>query len=433
VRDIADSVTRYLGACERLGRFSGAVLLSAGGQIAFSGGFGMADRERRISNEARTRFRIGSLTKPFTAMAILRLMEQGGLHIDQPVADVVPGFPGGTKITIGHLLDHSSGIPDIINLDETNQLRNRRFSLGELVRICAATPLLFEPGAACRYSNSGYIILAHVIETLTGVAYDQYIRENIFTPLSMSGSGGWNEAGGRPDSAIGYSIDGSEVIPAEERDPSTAIGCGGLVSTVGDLCAWDRALYTERLVSRDVTERLARRSRTGYCCGWRVSAMFQRRLVWHDGGVEGFTAGFYRFVDDQACVILLSNFEHAWGREIGRALAAILLDQPYSIPEGRPAAAIERSVLPDYEGAYRFSSDFVVSVTREEGRLFFRATRQPRFEILPAARDQFFMNSSPAELSFTRGRTGEITHLIVHQSGEHLVGKKLGVPGESRD
>lgn len=433
MRDVAGSAAHYLGTCERLGRFSGAVLLAAGGEVVFSGGFGMADREHGIPNEPRTRFRIGSLSKPFTAMAILQLTARGKLDVDQPLSDFVPEFPGGAQIRIRHLLDHSSGIPDIVNEDVKVLVRNRRYSAGELVEICAAMPPLFKPGAASRYSNSGYIILAHVIETLTGIGYDRYIRDNVLTPLGMSSTGGWSEPGGSPDCAVGYSIDGSGVIAAEERDPSTVMGCGGLVSTVGDLYAWDRALYTDRLVSRHLMEMMAGRSTTGLACGWRASALFQRRVVWHDGGIEGFTAGLYRFVDDRACVILLSNLEHAWERQIGQTLAAILLGQPYSIPEGRVVAAVARSALPDYEGTYRFSSDFEASITRVDDRLFFRATRQPRFEIFPAARDRFFMNSSPAELSFTRGRRGEVTHLIVHQSGEHLVGKKLGVPGESGD
>lgn len=427
MKDIAGSAAHYLGTCERLGRFSGAILLAAGGDIVFSGGFGMADRDHRIPNQPRTRFRIGSLSKPFTAMAILQLNARGELDTEQPLSDFVPGFPGGAQISIRHLLDHSSGIPDIVNEDERCLVRKCRYSTKELVEICAAMPPLFKPGAASRYSNSGYIILAHVIETLTGIGYDRYIRDNVFTPLDMSRSGAWNEPGDPPDCAVGYSIDGSEVIPAEERDPSTVIGCGGLESTVGDLYAWDRALYTDRLVSRHLMETMAERSTTGFACGWRASAMFQRRIVWHDGGIEGFTAGLYRFVDDRACVILLSNLEHAWEREISQTLAAILLGQPYSIPEERGVAAIERSALPDYEGTYWFSSDFEVSIARKDDRLFFKATRQPRFEIFPAVRDRFFMNSSPAELSFTRGRMGAVTLLTLHQSGEHLVGKKLGV------
>ena len=424
MKPVVDSIRKYVEVSATLGRFSGTILVAARGEIIVSDGFEMADREAGITNMPETRFRIGSLSKPFTAMAILQLIGRKKLTTGQLLAEFIPEFPNGRKITLQHLLDHTSGIPDIINTGEYLSGKTRRHSIQDLIGICAGMSLEFEPGSASNYTNSGYILLAHIIETVSGCRYHEFIRSNILEPLGMTATTSGDEHCRLTNCATGYSIDGSDLIHAEERDLSTVTGCGSFQSTTGDLYLWDQALYTDRLIDRRVVNEVVSASKPGFAAGWQVSTMFQRHVLWHGGGIEGFASGFYRFLDEHACVIILSNFEHAWESVISRTVAAILFGQPWDMPEERQPSDVGAQDRSGYAGAYRFSADFIVSVTCRNGRLLFQATRQPRFELFPAGRDEFFMKASPAELTFVRDRTGAVTHMILHQNGQHLMGQK---------
>lgn len=242
----------YMRAAVANGQFTGAVLVVRDGEPLIDTAYGMASYELGVPNTPRTAFHIASMTKQFTAMAIMQLRNRGKLKVDDPICTYLDNCPPAWKpITIRHLLTHTSGIRNVSSLpDWDDDLSLKHYSRGGFVDLFRALPLRFVPGEKYEYSNSGYFLLGLIVERLSGSAFGDYLKANIFTPLGMSHSSYDDNRAVVPGGASGYYSRGSAFITATYVDPSTRLGDTGIVSTTGELLRWDQALYTERLVSR---------------------------------------------------------------------------------------------------------------------------------------------------------------------------------------
>ena len=290
--------------------FNGSALVVKDGTVLYAKGIGMADDANKIANTPSTRFRIGSITKQFTAMAILILESRGLVKQGDPVCDYLDTCPKAwSGVTIEHLLDHTSGIADFTEQPDFDSMRAA--TPAETVASVAKIPLEWTPGTSFGYTNTGYVLLGMVIEKASGKPYEAFLQDEIFGPLGMKDSG--YEHGDTPGLAVGYA-DGFEE--AEPLDMSVPYAAGGLYSTVLDLQRWEEALYTEQLAPAadmaryftplwDNTDLLG----FGYAYGIYVGDERGSQRVWHDGGINGFYAGLSRYSDDHIAVALLTNRE----------------------------------------------------------------------------------------------------------------------------
>jgi CubicO group peptidase (beta-lactamase class C family) len=285
------------------------------GKASIVWSYGLANLETRIRCQPRTNFRLASVSKPFTAMAILILAERGGLSLDDKLRRFFPGFPQyGNEITIRHLLTHTSGLLDYEDLmasGTTEPLKDRDV-LGILLR---QDKTHFGPGARFRYSNGGYALLALMVELVSGRTFAEFLRESIFLPLGMNGTVAYEEGISEVSHrALGYSKRGEAFAQTDQSLTSAVLGDGGIYSSVNDLFKWDQALDTEKLIRGPLLRQafaahssVSDAPGSGYGFGWYVERQAREEHVWHHGSTCGFSASFHRFPASKRSVILLAN------------------------------------------------------------------------------------------------------------------------------
>jgi CubicO group peptidase (beta-lactamase class C family) len=227
----------YCSALSNLGYLNGSVLVAYEGNVIFSKGYGMANFEHTVTNTPQTVFRIGSITKQFTATAILLLQELDLIHINDPISNCLPDYPNGEKITIHHLLTHTSGIPSFTSFIDYKKIMKHPTTLEEGVSKFKHLPLVFEPGEKYEYSNSGYLLLSYIIEKIVNKSFESYLDESILNALGMKQTGHDNIKKLLKNRASGYEVWG-EVVNAEFIDMSVPSGAGAMYSTTEDLFIW---------------------------------------------------------------------------------------------------------------------------------------------------------------------------------------------------
>jgi CubicO group peptidase (beta-lactamase class C family) len=314
-QDVITAIDAYLENLAEEGSFSGSVLIAQGHSVLLNTGYGMADIGNRVPNTPHTRFHIGSVTKQFTAMAVLILRAQGRVDLEEQVCTYVPDCPDNWKeITVHQLLTHSSGLADSWEFYADKNKPGVHYDPEEIIGWLKDAPLDFEPGDRFWYSNTGYQLLGHLVEEVSGQSYEVFLREEIFEPLEMTNTGYARE---NTEMALGYSASGLE---AGFMNPSLAYAAGGLYSTVEDLHRWDRSLYTEVLIPEELLEQIFTPfistpalpyvppyDQVGYGYGWFVGERLGHRVFGHGGTYNGFRALIERYPDDKVSIIILSN------------------------------------------------------------------------------------------------------------------------------
>lgn len=324
-------------------QFNGAALVAENGKVIYKKGFGLANMEWNIANEPDTRFRLGSITKQFTAALVLQLVEQGKLKLDGRVSDYLDGYRKdiGAKITIHHLLSHTSGLPNYTALPGFSETISRNpYAVDDFVKKYASGDLEFEPGARFNYSNSGYFLLGAIIEKTTGKSYEQVLKENILDPLGMKNTGYDHYDTIIGKRAAGYIKTPNGYRNAPYLDMTIPYAAGSLYSTVEDLFLWDQALNENRVLSAKSKELMFKPNLEDYGYGFviRNTSLGPNKLavpiIQHNGGINGFNTIIIRFVRDKKLIVLLNNASQ--GRYLDRlsdGISSILYDQPYESPK----------------------------------------------------------------------------------------------------
>ncbi len=303
-----EKLAGYMEQHETLHHFSGCVLVMQDDEILLKGSYGWANFEHQVPNTSRTKFRIGSITKPFTAMAIMILQDQGKLHVEDRISKHIPGSPESwAAITIQHLLTHSAGIQHSWALQEYKDIKMQSNSLAAIVDLFKKQDLLFSPGEDFRYSGGGYFVLAQIIEQASGRDYASFLREAIFTPLGMDDSGADHSAGLIRNLASGYVRSGSQILRGPFVFMPNLTGGGNLYSTVEDLARWHQALLAGTLISDSTSRQMFTPYKKNYAFGWTVKERKGRREVQHGGGVTAFKSFILRLPSERICAIVLSN------------------------------------------------------------------------------------------------------------------------------
>lgn len=331
--------------------FNGSVLVAEDGKVIYKKGLGLANMEWNIPNTPETKFRLGSITKQFTATLIMQLVEQGKVKLDGKISDYLPDYRKdvGDKVTVHQLLNHTSGIPSYTGLPGFFQDVSRNpYTVGAFVKKYASNDLEFEPGSKFSYNNSGYFLLGAIVEKATGKSYEQVLKEKIFDPIGMKNTGYDHFDTLIERRATGYQKTPDGYINAPYLDMSIPYAAGSMYSTVDDLYLWDQALYTDRLLSAQSKELMFKPNLENYAYGWTIrKTSFDEKIpvITHGGGINGFTTTIVRFPGQRHLIVMLDNT--AGGSNIDRIaaeLAKILYNQPHVLPKMSIAEAMFKTV-----------------------------------------------------------------------------------------
>lgn len=346
-QDKAKEIDRLVQKYCEYGQFNGTVLVAEQGVVIFKKGYGEANKEWGIPNTPETKFRLGSITKQFTSMLILQLVDEGKIRIEGKLTDYIPDYPEATgdKVTVYHLLTHTSGIPSYTSMPNFNdEFARNPYTPTEFIKVFWNLPLEFEPGTKFVYNNSGYFLLGVIIEKVTGKPYAQVLQDRIFQPLGMKNSGYDLSAPILAKRAAGYEKRGGGYVNAAYLDMSLPYAAGALYSTVEDLFLWDQALTAGRLLSKEsmeayFTPRIPMSSRPGapqYAYGWSVgkqplgTSQDSVFTIGHGGGINGFNTLLTRVPGTKSLIVLLNNTGGAPLAAMTQSILGILYKKPYA-------------------------------------------------------------------------------------------------------
>jgi CubicO group peptidase (beta-lactamase class C family) len=337
VRELVRRADAYMQAAVQHDKFSGSVLIARRGVPVFSRGYGMANIEFGAPSTPASVFVIGSLAKGFTSMAVMQLRDRGKLRLTDPICQYLDRCPASwAPVTIRHLLTHTSGIVNFSSLpDWDDSLSYRQYSRDGFVDVFRAQPLLFEPGTQFKYSNSGYYLLALIVERTSGMRFEAYLREQVFVPAGMASSRAEDARTLVPNRAAGYYWSGNTFVHGSYENPLLGLGAGSMLSTTEDLLRWDAALNGDRLLSAASRDEMFTPALNNYAYGWERGPVLDRPAISHSGAERGFHTFLLRLPSDSVTVIVLSNSDRTSARRVAISLAAIQFGKPYTMPRAR--------------------------------------------------------------------------------------------------
>jgi CubicO group peptidase (beta-lactamase class C family) len=416
--DVASYADRLLTEAYPATGPGAAVLVMQDGKPVLRKGYGLANVELGVPIQSDMVFELGSITKQFTATAILMLAERGRISLTDDVTKYLPDYPThGRSITVEHLLTHTSGIPSYTGLPEWLPKMKEDFTPQQIIDLFKDKPLEFEPGERWAYSNSGYILLGAILEKVSGKTYEDFVEQEIFKPLGMTRSFYGNNAeivSGRVD---GYDQDGSSPMGfrrAGYLSMTQPYAAGSLLSTVDDLARWDEALIGAKLLKPASLDRmftpvnLKSGRNTGYAYGWGIGEYAGRKVIEHGGDINGFTTDILRVPEARLLVVILSNNTGKDNRPLAFQIAARALGKP---TEEWPVIALDAKALDEYVGVYRFADGVTRTITRDGDKLFSQRSGGEKLEIVPTLEDEFFFKEPGTRLRFQRDAQGRIANL----------------------
>jgi CubicO group peptidase (beta-lactamase class C family) len=397
----------------------GVVLVTRGGEVVYRKAFGMANVELDVPMREEMVFNIGSVTKQFTAVAILQLAEQGKLSLGDEISKYLPDYPpGGQKITVENLLTHTAGIPGPAPEAMTNlQGRKDLVGLQEIINTFKNRPLDFAPGTRWSYSNDGYMLLGAIIEKVSGLSYPAYLEKNIFRPAGMTHTLFGDDqllVKNRAASYV-YSRAESRFLNAINDKLETAYSAGAIQSTAEDLFKWNQALWSHKLIKKESLEKAHTEFKlpggrgTHYGYGWFIGNIQGSPLVEHGGNMGGFMSHAIYLPREDVFVVVLYNFRDARLPEyLAGDLAALAIGRPFDIRE----ITLDENLLKSYTGVYE-EEGVERLLTVENGGLFYRRVGANRLSMKPYAKDKFFFENTAVVGEFKRDANDRIVGLEV--------------------
>jgi CubicO group peptidase (beta-lactamase class C family) len=391
-----------------------AVLVKQNGTIVLSKGYGYANLEHKVPVKPETIFQSGSVGKQFTATAIMMLVEEGKLQLTDPISKYLKVPDSWDKITIAHLLSHTSGLGDY---PESFSLQ-KDYTEDELFKMITGQKLNFKPGEKYAYSNLAYVTLGILIRKISGQFYGDFLQEHIFKPLGMNSTRIINEADIIPNRAAGYRLVKGEIKNQEWVSPAlNTTADGSMYFTIEDLAKWDAALETEQLLKKSSLEKmwtavvLNDGEKETYGFGWGVEKTASgHKLVEHGGAWQGFTTHIARYVEDRVSVVVLSNLAGADPTYMAHRIAGFY-DPDLALIE-RKAISLDPSVLKPYVGEYRLEDRLNMKISIVDGKLVseFASSRN---ELIPESENTFFVEDSEYTFEFKKDEAGKVKAVIV--------------------
>lgn len=382
------------------------VLVSSRGKVIYKKALGMADVELNVPMQVDNIFRIASITKQFTAIAILQLMEAGRLNLRDEITRFLPDYPmQGAKITIEHLLTHTSGIRDYTSIKDTTQRFRTDVTPQEMINFFKNQPMRFAPGARYEYSNSNYFLLGYIIEKITGKTYEQYLDKNIFKPLGMTSSLYGNDKRILKKRAAGYTKTEKGLENARVISMSHPYAAGAILSTVEDLFKWNQALQSYKLVKKETLEKAISRYKLvngkeiNYGYGFRLGFIQQSPSVWHGGLIDGFMTMAMYLPKEDVYVVVLSNCNNISPERVTAKLAAIAIGKPFEYKE----IVVDNSVLQTYAGVYENEAGDNLAISVTDGKLALQRGNGPKVNVKAFEKNSFFFEDGMMTIKISPG------------------------------
>jgi len=409
--NITNQMTDYMKKYTNLWAFSGSIAAVKNGEIIFEQSYGYANVEHKVPNTSKTKFRLYSISKQFTAVAILMLEERGLLTVEDSVRKYFPDWTElDERITIHQLLTHTSGLINYSDDKAWNKTRGQNVvaKRDERINIFLSKPLDFEPGTSWNYCNTGYFILEVLIERLSEMSYPKFMEENIFGLLSMKDSGVYNDLHLIENKASGYYLNNYEIIPCEYVNMNIISASGGLYSTVLDLLKWDRALKSDELLTRKSIDKMNTDYQNNYGLGVEVNTVDGKQVISHDGGYSGFLTKIDRHLDDDFTIVALSNygFTNVW--RLCSDFAKIALEKAYKMPSKPDEFALSPELLESYLGIYGDDDDSL-AITQTTDGLNFVIDGKFNFPIYPIGENTFQQKWIDEQYAFDRDEEGNLS------------------------
>jgi CubicO group peptidase (beta-lactamase class C family) len=408
---------QYTTAYAAVYDFHGAVLIAKKNEIIFQKAFGYANREWSVKNTTDTRFPIASLTKQFTAAAILQLAEQGKLSVDDRLSKFFPGYPQGDSVTIHMLLNHTSGIKEYSQVPELFQLQHTdKLSKDTIIKLFQKLPFNFSPGTFWGYSNTGYILLGYIIEQVTGETYGDYIQNEIFQKTGMSNSGLYRQDAVTSKRAFGYTQTPTGIITQMVVPFKFGFSDGGLFSTVEDLLVWANALRSCKIIGKEYLSKMNQPNReeggAGY--GIFIDNMFDRKVRFHTGNIPGYSSIMLNYVEEDVTIVILANRETNLDF-FPKGIAAIMFDKEVVIPHPHKPIQIPSESLRMYTG--KFEAAFPFEVLEKNGKLFMNLGRD--IELLAESKTKVYVAEPDVDiqLEYVFNEKNKIVRLFYIEGG----------------
>ncbi len=414
-QQIKMKVDEYMKSAVEVEKFSGTILIAKDGKPIVSKGYGMANVEFDAPNNPNTVFRLASVTKQFTAAAILILQERGKLSVNDLACKHLAECPMAWQtITIHHLLTNTHGISGI-SAAEIGSLRGLPIPHDQWYETTSKKPLEYAPGEKFKYLTSGYTLLGFIIEKVSGKSYGDFLQENIFTPLGMKRSGYEDPLKIIKNRATGYDqLPENPITNLPYREIVRMFSSGGVYSTTEDLLLWSNALSVGKILSKKSVEAMFTPFRemypgTGYAYGFWSSQQFGRRRIAHGGNATGFITYFAYYPEDRVTVIVLSNNQRGSSGKINDVLSAIAFGEKFEIPKERKAITIAQTVLEKYVGEYEYQyPPGKFTFTLENGKLMAQRNAESKTEMFAESESKFFLRTEDIQFTFINDKSGLI-------------------------
>ena len=398
--------------------FMGTVLVARGSDVLLSKGYGSANLEWDIPNTPTTKFRLGSITKQFTAASILMLEERGKLKLDDPIKKYVPEAPAAWEpITIFNLLTHTSGIPNFTNLPEYKTLKLEATPVAKTIAVVRDKPLDFSPGEKMSYSNSGYLVLGYVIERITGASYEKFVTDNIFVPLGMKDSGYDSNTAIIAHRAAGYTSSAAGPVNADYVHMSVPHAAGALYSTTEDLLRWEQGLFGGKLISATSLAKMTTPFKSDYAFGVMVQTAGGRKVIQHGGGIEGFNTFLAYYPDTKLTVAVLANLNGQAPNQIAATLADLAHGGTVQLTSERKEIALPVATLAKYVGTYEVAPGVNMLMRLVGDHLTTQLGGQRQIPVFAESETKFFLKVVDAQVEFFTDASGAVTHAVMYQNG----------------
>lgn len=405
--------------------FMGSVLVAQGEKVLFEKSYGDANLEWSVPDTPLTKFRIGSMTKQFTAASILLLEERGKLSTDDPVKKYMPDAPAAwDKVTIYNLLTHTSGIPSFTSFPDYHASEGTPTTPKELVDRFRDKPLEFQPGEKWNYSNSGYVLLGYLIEKVSGQTYADFLTENILKPVGMNDTGYDSNSAVISHRASGYTPSPSGPVNAGYIDMTIPFSAGALYSTTHDLLLWEQALYGGKVLSAASLKKMTTPFKENYGCGLMIHSLKGHLSYEHGGGIEGFNTEMAYYPDEKLTVIVLSNLNGGAPDDIAGKLAAVTRGEKVVLQSERKEIQVPRAVMAKYVGSYELAPGIFITMSLDGDHFFTQLTGQGKLEVFPESETTFFLKVVDAQLTFETDSQGKVTDVVLHQNGRDQTAKR---------
>ena len=413
-----------------------AVLVSKNGEIIYEKGFGYADVGNKVPVTPDTKFRIGSITKQFTASAILKLQEEGKISVTDKLSKFIPDFPRGDEVTIQHLLTHTSGIHSFTDRPGFMKFVTLPVTSQAVVDTIKTFKYDFNPGDRYLYNNSGFFLLGYIIEKISGKSLAEYFSDHFFKPLGMNNTSIYQTNLVLGNEAYGFSIENGKITKAQNWDMSWAGGAGAIYSTVKDLNTWNEAVFGGKVLKDESLKAaftpliLNNKEKVDYGYGWSLQDIRGMKFISHSGGLNGFLSYLERQPENKITVVVLCNStpppDGIDPTSNAMTIAELMLWTDMAKQSSFASdLVVDEATLKSYVGRYDYGRGAVLIVNLDGKQLNAQMTGQPKFPIFPSSKNEFNWKVVEAKVKFVTDDKGNVTNVIHYQGGQEIVAKKL--------